>query len=117
MHDSSEALCSDVNTILKRLIPQYKAIELRVEQVIARKYHLPFPNDPVVKDVDMRMLKTEMAQLLPGDDADDLPGMPFRLKLACWTPAKARREFLKRFNWLTSSGPRRNALDITPHSH
>lgn len=102
MHDAQEALCADINTILKRLLPQYKSMELRIEQLIARKYRLPFPNHPVVKEVDTRMLATEMKQLLPADDWKHLPFAPYKLSLPCWAPEQARREFLKRFRQLSS---------------
>jgi hypothetical protein len=38
LHDASEAYLGDVNSILKRMLPDYMAIEERVQDVILKKY-------------------------------------------------------------------------------
>lgn len=101
MHDSAEHILADLNTQCKALLPQYKAMELRLEAVISRKYGLPFPFDPIVKEIDLRMLKTEMKQLLPGDDYKEIPFAAYDIKIPHWSPEKARREFLKAFRRYT----------------
>ena len=101
MHDSQESVVADVNSIQKRLLPQYKSLELRIEQLFAKKWRLPFPANPVVKEVDIRMLATEMKQLLPGDDWRKMNVALYDIKLPCWSPERARREFMKRFNRLS----------------
>lgn len=97
LHDSQEFACADVNSPLKSLLPQYKEIENRAEKVIAKKYGIPYPHPPIVKEIDIRMLVTEMKQLIRGDDWKHAPLQPFDIKLPCWNFAKAKREFLKRF--------------------
>ena len=59
MHDVSEAYLSDMPRPLKALMPEYKALEKRVEEAICKKYKLPFPMSPEVKEVDNRMLLVE----------------------------------------------------------
>ncbi len=59
MHDVSEAYLSDMPRPLKAMMPEYKALEKRVEEAICRKYKLPFPMSPEVKEIDNRMLLTE----------------------------------------------------------
>lgn len=102
LHDGHEAICGDVNSILKRLLPDYERIEMKVEKLVLSRFGLPFPKDPRVKEVDMRMLSTEMIQLLYPADAKNIPFKPYDIKLHGWLPAKARREFLKRFSRLNA---------------
>ncbi len=98
LHDSFESLGNDIASPLKVLLPQYKAMELKIEQMIARKYGLQFPFPPLVKEIDLRMLVTEMKQLMaPHKDYKELPFTPYDVELPDWSPEKARREFLKAF--------------------
>lgn len=100
MHDSPESVFGDVNTILKSLIPQYKALEHKGAQLFAEKWNYSHPEDPAIKEIDLRMLATELAQLLPGQDDRSILFAPYDIKLPCWDPPKARREFLRRFRRL-----------------
>jgi len=101
MHDAQESLVGDVNSILKRLLPDYRRIEMSVTEVLADKFGYSHPMHPDVKEVDMRMLVTEMKQLLWPEDADELPYEPYLRTLFCWEPIRAREEFLMRFQDLT----------------
>lgn len=67
MHDAHEAYVGDVAAPLKRLIPDYRRIEQRVEAVVRERFGLPpvFPH--CVKQADLQMLATERAQLMPHD--------------------------------------------------
>jgi hypothetical protein len=104
LHDSSEFALNDIASPCKALIPQYKALELKVEQVIARKYGLQFPFPPLVKEIDLRMLVTEMSQLMkPSQDYKQLPFAPYDIALPDWSPTKARSEFLKAFRRYSKS--------------
>jgi hypothetical protein len=64
MHDVSEAYLSDMPRPLKKLMPEYQALEKRVEKAIANQYDLPFPMSPVVKECDNKMLLTEMRNIM-----------------------------------------------------
>lgn len=97
MHDAHEAIVGDVNAILKRILPDYERIEMMVEKMTAKKFGYPYPMDPRVKEVDMRMLATEMFQLLYSSDAKKMPYEPYSIRLPCWEPKKARSEFMKRW--------------------
>lgn len=96
-HDDAEFVMGDVNSPLKSLLPQYKAIERQVESVICAKYRIPFPFPAIVKEIDLRMLVTEMRQLLSRKDWKKIPFVPFDIELPCWDSARARHEFLKAF--------------------
>lgn len=63
-HDDVEAVMGDVSSPLKRLIPQYKAIERRVEAVILAQFGLPAETPPEVKRADLVALRTEQRDLM-----------------------------------------------------
>lgn len=65
MHDASEAYLGDVSSPLKQMLPEYKAIERRVEMAICARFGLPFPLHPSIKKADLQMLVTEKRDLMP----------------------------------------------------
>ncbi len=100
-HDFGEYTMQDLPSPLKGLIPQYKEIEKRVETVIAKKFGFDFPYHPVVKEIDLTVLATEMRDLLShGQDYKLLPYKPLKEKIIPWNTDKCRKEFMKRFNKL-----------------
>jgi len=69
-HDAAEAFLGDVSRPLKRLLPDYRAIEQRVERALFEKLGVPFPLPESVKRVDMQMLRAEqLALMAPHSDA------------------------------------------------
>ena len=64
MHDAAEAFLLDMPTPLKMLLPDYKAIEERIEQVIFTKFNLAWPMSAATKRADLIMLATEKRDLL-----------------------------------------------------
>ena len=105
LHDASEAYIADVAKPIKSFIGDYKEIEERLEKVIAEKFGLSWPMPPCVKEIDRVMLATERVDLMPTtrpwNSVEDVSPLP--LSLYCWSPAKARAEFMRRFNALTQS--------------
>lgn len=90
LHDASEAYLGDVATPLKRMLPDYMALEERVQQAIAKKFGLVWPMPQAVKDADVRALLAEKRELLTVDhdwgiDAEPASGpiLPY-----CWQQAK-----------------------------
>ena len=56
MHDATEAYCQDIPAPLKRLLPDYKRMEEKIDAVIREKYELPPVMSTPVKYADLIML-------------------------------------------------------------
>lgn len=106
LHDLQEGWISDCSKPLKECLPQYQEIEQRFERLISRKWKIPFPMPAVVKEIDNRMLVTEMKQLMFKADYRSYPFQPYDMKLTVWSHAKAYREFLKRYEQLKGQAKR-----------
>ena len=100
LHDAAEAYLHDLATPLKRKLPDYKALESALLAVICERYGLTIP--PLVKQYDFQLFLLEFKTLfVPAEDDCRWVGPLRRVidrKLRCWSPARARREFLYRFN-------------------
>lgn len=104
LHDSSEAFLGDVSSPLKQLLPEYKAIEQKVEASIFKRFGLPFPMPKEIKTADLIMLASEQKYLMPAINHQwrILEGVsPLNVEIKPWTAKKSRTEFLKRFHELT----------------
>lgn len=107
MHDAAEAFIGDMSSPLKRMIPQYKEIEHRIESAVLNRFGLYLPLHPCVKEADLIMLKTEQrdlmhagSRLVPWHAADQY--QPLLANIEPWTPYDAYHRFLLRFQELTS---------------
>lgn len=104
MHDASEAFLGEVTRPLKSLLPEYKAIEKRVEGVIDERFALGgLCEHPLIKQADLQMLAAEQAAMMPRHDDSwpildgvEPPSIPF----AYWDAAEATRQWLKRAGYL-----------------
>lgn len=96
MHDAQEAYVGDVPTTLKQMLPDYKVVEWKLEEVLRDKFGLPSELDPMVKTVDLRMLRTE-SEALGFTWWDRIPHDPYDLEIERWTWQQARDEFVNRF--------------------
>jgi 5'-deoxynucleotidase YfbR-like HD superfamily hydrolase len=59
LHDASEAYLGDVTSPLKKLLPDYKIVEERLNQVIAKKFNITFPFVEEVVEADKKELEFE----------------------------------------------------------
>jgi len=109
MHDTAEAFTNDVPTPLKVQVPMFKEIEVKVESDMARRFGFAYPFSKEVMLADRQMLGLEM-YLIRGQDPGDhaiLDGIEFAhlaelVDLTSWSPRLAKRNWLARYEDLTS---------------
>lgn len=69
LHDASEAFIGDVTRPLKALLPDYRAIEQRIEDAIARRFLPGFDGGvfklAAIKSADLAMCVAEARELMP----------------------------------------------------
>ena len=106
-HDATEAYIGDVTRPLKALLPDYRAIEARLQADIFSKLGLPSEIPAEVKHADLIMLATEVRDLMPDHDdewaliatVDQLPET-----ITPWSPYIAATFFLERYRALVAQG-------------
>lgn len=96
MHDAAEAYLGDVTSPLKAHLPDYRAIERRMEAAVAERFGLSPVFTDWVKRFDMAMLAAEQRDLMKGSgrwpllDGVEVPD----IHLLCMSPHYAERSFL-----------------------
>lgn len=70
LHDASEAYCKDIPMPLKLMLPDYRAIERRVDTAIRARFGLPHECSAAVQLADVTLLATERRDLMPIDAAE-----------------------------------------------
>lgn len=74
LHDASEHIFQDMIKPIKyhpMILPIYKPLENRVEQVIAQKFKLQFPYPPEIKIADNAVCSAEAIQIVPRHPQED----------------------------------------------
>lgn len=69
LHDASEAYLVDIPRPIKRSLPEYRAIEARLMQVIAKLFDFAWPLAEEIKDLDRRILMDERDALMSNPPA------------------------------------------------
>jgi hypothetical protein len=102
MHDASEAYLADIARPVKKILPDYQALEAKIEAMLSEKFDLEYPFPKWLKELDTRILLDERKSLQPfakhvwAVDNTDLK--PLGVQIHCWPPAQAAREYLYRYN-------------------
>lgn len=98
LHDAAEAFIADVARPAKALLPQYRELEARIEAVIAKKFNIPFPLPQWIKDIDVRILADERAQIMtPAKHMwllDEIKPEPLGVTIDGLGPVAAREAFM-----------------------
>ena len=107
LHDAAEAYLGDVSAPLKQLLPDYKAIESRVEAEVLRRFGLPAKLPPEVKEADRLALAIEQRALMPVHDNvwdcelhPDYDRIKTLIEIVPAQPVVARKLFMGRFREL-----------------
>jgi uncharacterized protein len=103
-HDDAEAFVGDMAKPLKRLCPDYQAIERRVETEVLRRFGLSLPLPPEVKVADIQAREIERYWFMPKAETWQDHSVP-ELDPRDWPmegmrPMRALAEFKKRYNEL-----------------
>lgn len=116
LHDASEAYLVDIPSPLKNDLfgARYRDVELRLMDVIIKKYGLPSEMPASVKKADNVMLATEVRDLLNKTTSDELwePWLQYPAMEAItlpMSPAEAEEIFLETFDTLSYTGRLENA--------
>jgi len=87
MHDAAEAYLGDIVSGLKHLLPDYKIIERKIENLICRKYGLDkdVETENIIKELDTRITLDEANKFFPQylkEFQDQLPCLkPLKIKI------------------------------------
>lgn len=99
LHDATEAFCGDIVKPLKIMLPEYAAIESRMEAVIAEKFLIDFRREEYsVRKIDHEMLIAERRKLFSADDVEWTGEREVRKIepwIECWLPEQAEAQFMK----------------------
>jgi len=107
LHDATEAYLGDVIRPLKQHLPEYRAAEDRLMEVIAERFGLIGQTPDCVHEADSRILLDERAVLLgpaPAPWGYEHLG-PLGAAIDELTAAQARDQWLDRFAELQGAGP------------
>lgn len=103
LHDAAEAYVADIARPAKRFLPEYKAVETRIQQVVYRKFGLVGEEPAELKIADNAMLAREQQVLMcPAPAQWPLPEPPAPVAIRVLSPVWARAAFKDRFRELTA---------------
>jgi hypothetical protein len=106
-HDAAEAFIGDMSGPLKRLLPDYRAIEKKIAQAIFMRLGIEWPVPFEVKRADYSVMAAEQLVLMPAGTNEWLHEMsvvPAAVEIRRLDPKSAKALFLDRYAELASLG-------------
>ena len=108
LHDAAEAFIGDITRPLKQMLPDFKAIEARVEEAIATRFGFKPDYKAAIKPVDLQVLAAEQMQIMPAGCAgwaenDNI--VPADIVVESLDPESAKVAFLNRLAEISASRP------------
>lgn len=96
-HDATEAYVGDLVSPVKALLPDFEIIESRIHWAISQAFNLEYPLPKVVKQIDRRLLATEVRDLITKDLQSWSIGEdePFDFPIIPWPPEVTEARFLE----------------------
>lgn len=96
-HDATEAYIGDLVSPVKRLLPDFEIIESRIHWAICQRFGLELPTPKVIKQIDRRLLATEVRDLITKDLASWGIGAdePYDFPVIPWPPEVTEARFLE----------------------
>ena len=97
LHDATEAYVVDLPRPVKCLLPDYERLEAKVWGAISSRFGIAVFEDPLIKEMDNRALRTEWEELMWPPLPTELKGFPSLKAEAPLQPKEAYRLFLLTF--------------------
>ncbi len=94
LHDASEAYMGDMPSPFKKIMPEFKAYENKLMEVIAKKYDFNYPISKHVKYWDKEILQMEWNSFVE---------VHYPVQIKAWSPPFAKFRFLDMYTRLTSN--------------
>jgi hypothetical protein len=105
LHDAAEAYVGDLPRPLKRNIPEFEAIEIKLLEKIISRFGLSWPMPPEVAHADDILLVTECRDLMSAPPEPwNIPAEPLAGKIVPLGCEAAEEQFLTRFKQLRRGG-------------
>jgi len=104
LHDATEVYSVDIPTPIKKRLPNFKAMEDKIERSISIKFKLPWPRPAEVKEADIETFNIEWALLMQNDKRtkgykDGMKNKKF-LEILEYSMEETRLAFLARYEEL-----------------
>lgn len=101
-HDASESYIGDVISPLKSSLEDYKEIEYGIMQAVAEKYNFELDDEGIVKEIDDRLLATEVRDVFPARVINwKVTAKPYNFFIKHWPPEMAKEHFIWTYKVLT----------------
>ncbi len=97
LHDASEAYIVDVPRPLKRFLAGYRDAEEAVMAAVCDRFGLPREMPKEVHEADGRIIQDERVNLSICVAEWENSAPPLGIEIACWSPERAKGEFLVAF--------------------